>query len=37
MKEIKSNPSKIVDVYARFIKDSIMVVTDKEKKEVKLS
>ncbi len=37
MKEIKSNPSKIVDVYAKFIKDSMMVVTDKEKKEVKLS
>ena len=37
MKEIKSNPSKIVDVYIKSVKETIMVVTDKEKKEVKLS
>ena len=37
MKEIKSNPSKIVSVYAESIKNKIIVVTDNMNKELKLA
>jgi topoisomerase-4 subunit A len=37
MKEIKSNPSRIINVYASSIKNVIAVITNKEVKEVKLS
>ena len=37
MKEIKSNPSKIVKVYVENPKNNIMIISDKYTKEIKLT